>query len=396
MSESTNYLKALKKIEDTNKIIKTEKKNYAPSTPIAIMHLPNHSGDHSQGNVRDTPTEDFDIVNKKYVDDNAGVTLWETNVGTGCAQLKVADCINVLDRFFYFDEDKKVGLIATGGDLGVGLEPGKVLKMNTNKITGVVDPTADQEAATKKYVDDNAGGAPEGTAVLSTGEGGGSLFLREDGDGTCSWQAAAGGGDVSKVETPVDNQIGIWTGDGTIEGDEDITYDGTDFNVSGNITVAGLVDGVDVLALSGSVAVNTSTIDTVSGNVAVNTSVIDTVSGSVAVNTSTIDTVSGNVATNTSVIDTVSGNMAVNTSTIDTVSGNLATHEADSTNPHGVTLTQTGIVSSGTISGSTIVTTSDFTASGNAVMRNILIGTEETPPTASSVTQGTLYVQYTA
>jgi len=68
MSESTNYLKALKKIEDTNKIIKTEKKNYAPSTPIAIMHLPNHSGDHSQGNVRDTPTEDFDIVNKKYVD----------------------------------------------------------------------------------------------------------------------------------------------------------------------------------------------------------------------------------------------------------------------------------------------------------------------------------------
>jgi len=35
---------------------------------------------------------------------------------------------------------------------------------------------------------------PEGTAVLSTGEGGGTKFLREDGDGTCSWQAAGGGG----------------------------------------------------------------------------------------------------------------------------------------------------------------------------------------------------------
>jgi len=38
--------------------------------------------------------------------------------------------------------------------------------------------------------------APEGTAVLSTGEGGGSKFLREDGDNTCSWQVPAGGGDL--------------------------------------------------------------------------------------------------------------------------------------------------------------------------------------------------------
>jgi len=32
--------------------------------------------------------------------------------------------------------------------------------------------------------------AYEGTAIASTGEGGASKFLREDGDGTCSWQAA--------------------------------------------------------------------------------------------------------------------------------------------------------------------------------------------------------------
>ena len=34
-----------------------------------------------------------------------------------------------------------------------------------------------------------SGQAPEGTAVKSTGESGGTKFLREDGDGTCSWQA---------------------------------------------------------------------------------------------------------------------------------------------------------------------------------------------------------------
>jgi hypothetical protein len=37
-----------------------------------------------------------------------------------------------------------------------------------------------------------SGGAVEGTAVLSTGEAGGTKFLREDGDGTSSWQTAGG------------------------------------------------------------------------------------------------------------------------------------------------------------------------------------------------------------
>ncbi len=41
-------------------------------------------------------------------------------------------------------------------------------------------------------------GAPEGTAVLSTGEAGGTKYLREDGDGTSSWQTiAAGGGNMN-------------------------------------------------------------------------------------------------------------------------------------------------------------------------------------------------------
>lgn len=40
--------------------------------------------------------------------------------------------------------------------------------------------------------------------------------------------AAISGGDVFKVGTPVDNQIGVWTGDGTLEGDAQLTYnDGT-------------------------------------------------------------------------------------------------------------------------------------------------------------------------
>lgn len=45
------------------------------------------------------------------------------------------------------------------------------------------------------------------------------------GDGT--WVTPAGSGDVSKVGTPVDNQIGVWTGSGTLEGDASLTFDTT-------------------------------------------------------------------------------------------------------------------------------------------------------------------------
>jgi len=79
-----------------------------------------------EGTITHTPTNDNDIANKKYVDDEiagsgGGTGLWEVD-GTE-TQLKTADEID----------------------------------MQTKKILNVVDPTANQEAATKKYVDDNSG-----------------------------------------------------------------------------------------------------------------------------------------------------------------------------------------------------------------------------------------------
>ena len=62
----------------------------------------------------------------------------------------------------------------------------------------------------------------------------GLTFLRDDG----TWATPSGSGDVSKVGTPLDNQVGVWTGDGTIEGDADLTFDGTNLTVGGTISAS--------------------------------------------------------------------------------------------------------------------------------------------------------------
>jgi len=53
-------------------------------------------------------------------------------------------------------------------------------------------------------------------------------FLKSNGAAVApSFATPSGSGDVSKVGTPVNNQIGVWTGDGTIEGDANLTFDTT-------------------------------------------------------------------------------------------------------------------------------------------------------------------------
>lgn len=55
-----------------------------------------------------------------------------------------------------------------------------------------------------------------------------------------------GTGDVAASGTPANDQVAVWTDATTIEGTSGLTYSGTAFGVTGNITVSGTVDGRDI------------------------------------------------------------------------------------------------------------------------------------------------------
>ena len=77
----------------------------------------------------------------------------------------------------------------------------------------------------------NDANAPEGTAVLSTGESGTTKYLRVDGDGTCSWQLAV---DATKTTLTgsTNNTITTVTGANAIQGESTLLWDGSALSTS--------------------------------------------------------------------------------------------------------------------------------------------------------------------
>ena len=111
------------------------------------------------------------------------------------------------------------------------------------------------------------GGSSTAIAGVSPGTNGYVLTMS---GGSPAWAASgAGTGDVIKVGTPVNNQVGTWTGDGTIEGDSGLTFDtATDrlvIGASGDLyfgAVSILTDASGTMTLRNIDAIDTATENT--------------------------------------------------------------------------------------------------------------------------------------
>lgn len=166
----------------------------------------------------------------------------------------------------YFTGTTLVGFAQGGSTMGsfnnsgflIGGAGARVTKFETDgTLAGNSDTLVPTQKAVKTYADTKANSAGALTQFVGNGnwkvfysDGSGDVtelalgadgtFLKSNGAALApSFATPAGSGDVSKVGTPVDNQVGVWTGDGTLEGDVDLTFDtSTNTLATGIVTVA--------------------------------------------------------------------------------------------------------------------------------------------------------------
>jgi len=113
---------------------------------------------------------------------------------------------------------------------------------HTGQVTGSTALSLDITAITAQP----ASGAIAAADTIITNDGGvlsEATFTQMD----TYFNSSLGFGDVFKVSTPVNNQVGVWTGDGTLEGDADLTFDGQNLTVGGQVNLTTANPSIEVL-----------------------------------------------------------------------------------------------------------------------------------------------------
>jgi hypothetical protein len=149
------------------------------------------------------------------------------------------------------------GITTSSGDFT--LNPAGNIAAGSNRITGVTDPSAAQDAATKAYVDAQLGSASrliEGnTSVTVDDSGTGSVAIEIDSTSVLTASASDVTMASAKISDLTDNRIVIAGASGAIEDDSNFTFDGTTLTV-GSMTVAHASGNTSVGTLDASGAAN--------------------------------------------------------------------------------------------------------------------------------------------
>ena len=147
------------------------------------------------------------------------------------------------------------GITTSSGDFT--LNPAGNIAAGSNRITGVTDPSAAQDAATKAYVDAQLGSATrlvEGNTTVTVSDSGtGSVTMELDSTSVFTATASDVTLASAKITDLTDNRVLIAGGSGAVEDDANLHFNGTTFAVgdgsefavvaaTGNTTVGGTLD----------------------------------------------------------------------------------------------------------------------------------------------------------
>jgi len=162
----------------------------------------NYSHPTSAGNVH-IPTGGSAGQFLKY--SSSGTAVWSADNNT---TYSVGDGGLTQNNFTDADHSKLDGIAASANNYSHPNHSGEVTS-TADGATVITDDTVDEAnlkisnaGSDGQYLQKQSGNTggltwasvsstPEGTAILSTGESGGTKYLREDGDGSCSWQTVA-------------------------------------------------------------------------------------------------------------------------------------------------------------------------------------------------------------
>ena len=172
-------------------------------------------------------------ANTNFAGDITGDVTGNVTAGTGTSSFNAVDINGALTA------------------AGITFDASSTIDAGTNKIVNVVDPTANQDAATKKYVDDNLSGAAntitQGDSNVTVTDSGSNGVITFNIDGAAEGTINASGFTLGNINID-GNTIKSTSGDITI----DPTPDGSGGNliVAGNLTVQGTTTTVNSTTVS--------------------------------------------------------------------------------------------------------------------------------------------------
>lgn len=118
---------------------------------------------------------------------------------------------------------------------------GTVLEVNGSTVkkfkVSAIDRTNDiPNISAGKFMVGTSSYPQESFFTVPFSPGGAGQVLTADGSGSTSWQTpTTGSGTVDASGTPANNQLAVWVDADTIEGDANVTWDGSNFRVTGRV-----------------------------------------------------------------------------------------------------------------------------------------------------------------